>query len=210
MFLYFRSLSEVRNQMRENRQEMFVFADGTLLGLTREIFIHSFIKHLLNAHYVPDSLTGWCRDESQSLPSRVPMSSGEMGQKPNKDNIAMVPSMLCEDRWREGAPLRQRGDGFLRDIFSNPSDTLLQVFNYAFILTYITIMCIKPRLHGQHMWSSGETGRSVPEHWRVQCIRPGLNPTLKKKVCWTEMDGHICIWHGGPSTQWGLGDEARP
>lgn len=87
---------------------------------------YSFIKHLLNAYHIPDSLAGWCRDESQSLPSRVPVSSGETGQEPNKDNTAKVPSMLCED-WTEEAYLRQHvGDRFLRDIFSNPLDILLR------------------------------------------------------------------------------------
>lgn len=121
MFLNFKSLSEVRNQSEE--QQISVFANGIGLGSQGR---YSFIKHLLNAYHVPDSLAGWYRDESQSLPSRVPVSSGETGQEPNKDNTTKVPSMLCED-WTEGAYLRQHvGGRFLRDIFSNPLDILLR------------------------------------------------------------------------------------
>lgn len=81
MFLNFKSLSEVRNQREE--QQISVFANGIGWGSQGR---YSSTKHLLNAYHVPDSLAGWCRDESQSLPSRVPVSSGETGQEPNKDN----------------------------------------------------------------------------------------------------------------------------
>ena len=127
MFLNFKSLSEVRNQREEQR--ISVFANGIGWGSQGR---YSSIKHLLNAYHVPDSLAGWCRDESQSLPSRVPVSSGETGQDPNKDNTAKVPSMLCED-WTEGAYLRW----LLRTWhISNPLVILLQIWNYAFILMY--------------------------------------------------------------------------
>lgn len=131
MFLNFKSLAEVRNQ--SEKQQTSVFANGIGLGSQGR---YSFIKHLLNVYHISHSLVGWCRDESQSLPSRVPVSSRETGQEPNKDNTAKVPSMLCED-WTEGAYLRQHvADCFSCDIFSNPLDILLQIWNYAFILMY--------------------------------------------------------------------------
>lgn len=76
MFLYFRSLSEVRNQMRENRQEMFVFADGTLLGLTREIFIHSSNIYWMHIMYP----THWQGDAEMKASPCPPGSQCRVGR----------------------------------------------------------------------------------------------------------------------------------